>query len=262
MNQGYGIALKWLAVTAFEFRFGNTSVVSDPYITECAYTDLTWENVESCHIICLSHAHWDHITDIPRLMPKFDPIILCGDQTAMPLAQWLNAKASSVYPMYPDMELDFGEVKIKALYGRHTKTCNQGFNDFCNELATRDICIADPGINALQPIGTMEYRNFLFTLPNGTKVLLWGNDPTVEQINLCKALQPDIGIIQRSVDPSDSAQKGIFAAEIGCKVLIPHHHDFRQFDDPSIFDPMEKEFLSRVPGGRFIRPVHGQWIHL
>jgi hypothetical protein len=108
----------------------------------------------------------------------------------------------------------------------------------------------------------MEYRNFLFTLPNGTKVLLWGNDPTVEQVNLCKALKPDIGIIQRSVTPEASAKKGAFAAAIGCKVVIPHHHDFKSVDDPSILDPMEKEFLSRVPDGHFIRPAHGQWIHL
>lgn len=262
MNKEYGIDLKWLAVTAFEIRCGNTTVVTDPYITECVCTDLTWESVEKCNIICLSHAHWDHITDIPRLIPKFHPIILCGDQTAMPLTQWLNAPASTIYPMYPDTELDFDDVKIKALYGRHTKTSDKGFNDVCKELATRDICIADPGINALQPIGSMEYRNFLFTLPNGTKILLWGNDPTVEQINLCKALQPDIGIIQRSVSPEASAKKGAFAAAIGCKVVIPHHHDFKAVDDPSILDPMEKEFLSRVPDGRFIRPVHGQWIHL
>ena len=262
MNKEYGIDLKWLAVTAFEIRCGNTTVVTDPYITECVCTDLTWESVEHCDIICLSHAHWDHITDIPRLIPKFNPIILCGDQTAMPLVQWLNAPASTVYPMYPNLELDFDDVKIKALYGRHTKTSNKGFNDVCADLATRDICIADPGIHALQPIGSMEYRNFLFTLPNGTKVLLWGNDPTVEQINLCKALQPDIGIIQRSVDPEASAKKGAFAAAIGCKVVIPHHHDFKSVDDPSILDPMEREFLSRVPDGRFIRPAHGQWIHL
>jgi uncharacterized protein YdbL (DUF1318 family) len=25
---------------------------------------------------------------------------------------------------------------------------------------------------------------------------------------------------------------------------------------------LEKEFLARVPDGQFIRPVHGQWIHL
>ncbi|MBQ9843851.1 MAG: MBL fold metallo-hydrolase [Oscillospiraceae bacterium] len=261
MEKKYGVSLKWLAVTSFEMRFGNTTVVSDPYITECVGTDVTWENVENCDIICLGHAHWDHITDIPRLMDKFHPILLCGDQTAMPMAQWLNCSPTVVYPMYPDNELDFGDVKIRALYGRHTNL-GSGFNDLCARLDQNPLCQADPGMAALQPVGSFEYRNFLFTLPNGTKVLLWGNDPTIEQVNICKALKPDIAIIQRSTKPEAIAQKAEFAAAIGCKVLIPHHHDFRAVDDPAIVETFRKEFLDRVPDGVFIAPEHGQWIDL
>ena len=261
MKKEYGVSIKWLAVTSFEMRFGNTTVVSDPYITECVGTDLTWEAVENCDIICLGHAHWDHITDIPRLGKKFAPKILCGDQTALPLTQWLNYNATFVYPMYPDTELDFNDVKIRALYGRHTNL-GQGLNDLTKRAQNNEISQADPGIAALQCLGSFEYRNFLFTTPNGTKILLWGNDPTVEQVNICKALQPDIAIIQRSTSPEAIAQKAEFAAAIGCKVLIPHHHDFRAVDDPSIIETFKKEFLARVPDGTFIAPKHGEWIHL
>lgn len=257
----YGVSLKWLAVTSFEIRCGGTTVVTDPYITECIGTDLTWENVENCDIICLGHAHWDHITDIPRLMKKFQPKLLCGDQTAMLMAAWLNCSPTVVYPMYPDNELDFGDVKIKALYGRHTNL-GRGFNDLCAYINENPLCQADPGIAALQPVGSFEYRNFLFTLPNGTKILLWGNDPTVEQVNICKALKPDIAILQRSVQPADIAKKAEFAAAIGCKVLIPHHHDFKAVDDPAIIETFKQEFLARIPDGIFIAPEHGQWIHL
>lgn len=262
MKREYGVDIKWLAVTSFEIRCGKTTVVTDPYITECVGTDLTWEAIENCDIICLGHAHWDHITDIPRLMDKFQPLILCGDQTAMPLAKWLNYTPSRIYPMYPDLELDFGEVKIRALYGRHTDL-GSGFNDLVyNRLLENSLCKADPGIASLQAIGSLEYRNFLFTLPNGTKILLWGNDPTVEQVNICKALQPDIAIIQRSTNPKAIAQKAEFAAAIGCKVLIPHHHDFRGVDGPESIDAFENEFLNRVPDGTFVQPRHGEWMHL
>lgn len=261
MERKYGIDIKWLAVTSFEFRCGNTTVVSDPYITECVGTDCTWENVEGCDLMLLGHAHWDHITDIPRLVDKFHPLILCGEQTALPLAKWLNYTPTRVYPMYPDLELDFGDVKIKALYGRHTDL-KQGFNDLCERLNQNEFSIADPGIAALQGIGSFEYRNFLLTLPNGTKVLLWGNDPTIEQVNICKALKPDIAIIQRSTAEESIIQKAEFAAAIGCKVLIPHHHDFRAVDDPAIVARFGEEFLKRVPDGTFIAPKHGEWISL
>lgn len=261
MDKSYGVSLKWLAVTSFEFRFDDLTVVTDPYISECVGTDLTWEAVENCHLICLGHAHWDHVTDIPRLAEKFQPKILCGDQTAMPLAKWLNYNPSLIYPMYPDMELDFGSVKIRALYGRHT-SLGRGFNDLCARLEANEYAVKDPGIASLQGLGSLEYRNFLFTLPNGTKILLWGNDPTVEQVNICKALQPDIAIIQRSAKPEDIVKKAEFAAAIGCKVLIPHHQDFVRVDDPVILETFKEEFLRRVPDGIFITPEHGQWIHI
>ena len=261
MGKSYGVSIKWLAVTSFEIRCNDITVVTDPYITECVGTDLTWEAVENCDIICVGHTHWDHVTDIPRLAEKFHPRILCGDQTAMPMAKWLNYNPSFVYPMYPNLELDFGGVKIRALYGRHTNL-GRGLNDLCARLDANENCVRDPGIASLQAVGSMEYRNYLFTLPNGTKILLWGNEPTVEQVNICKALEPDIAIIQRSVKPEDSAKKADFAAAIGCKVLIPHHHDFRGVDDPGIVEAFKEEFLRRVPTGTFITPPHGQWIHL
>ena len=257
----FGVSIKWLAVSSFEIRCDGLTVVTDPYITECAGTELTWEAVENCDLICLSHAHWDHITDIPRLVEKFRPKLLCGDQTAMPMARWLNYTPARIYPMYPDTELDFGGVRIRALYGRHIDFGN-GFNDLCERLDNSPFSVNDPGLAALQPVGSMEYRNYLFTLPNGTKILQWGNDPTVEQINLCKALKPDIGIIQRSKTPEQIAEKAAFAAAVGCKVVIPHHHDFRGPGDPSAIALFEKEFLRAVPDGVFIRPEHGKWIDL
>lgn len=260
MEHSYGVSIKWLAVSSFEIRFPDCTVLTDPYITECVGTDLTWEDVEHCDYITLSHSHWDHITDIPRLIPKFQPKILCGDHTALPLAGWLNCVSSCIYPMHPDMELDFDTVKIRALYGRHIR--QKGFQDMCQALFSNPICSKDPGIASVQPIGNLEYRNFLFTAPNGTKVLIWGGEPTVEQYNICKPLKPDIAILQRSVQPQDIEEKAKFAAAIGCKVLIPHHHDFTCVDDPAVIAAFKKAFLRLVPDGTFVTPKHGEWVHL
>lgn len=259
MKETFGVSIKWLAVSCFEIQCGNTTVVTDPYITECRGTELDWEAVEKCEIICVGHSHWDHITDIPRLYQKFHPIVLCGEQTAMPMAKWLNCNPTFMYPMYPDMELDFGDVKIRALYGRHS---NLGYNfqDLSAWLAEDENCRRDPGIAALQDIGSMEYRNYLFTLPNGTKILFWGNDPTPEQIKMCSLLAPDIAIIQRGKTPEEIVRKAEFAAAIGCKVVIPHHHDFRRVDESWVTENLKKEYLCRVPDGIFVIPEHGKWI--
>jgi len=257
----YGVSIKWLAVSSFEIKCNNLTVVTDPYVTECAGTDLTWEAIENCDIICLGHAHWDHITDIPRLVEKYHPKVLCGDMTAMPMAQWLNYTPTFIYPMYPNTELDFDDVKIRGLYGRH-KNLGRGFNDLCDYINQNPLCINDPGIAALQPVGSLEYRNYLFTHPNGTKILFWGNSPTVEQRNICRELKPDIAILQRTTSVEASEKSAEFAKAIGCKIVIPHHHDFHRVDSPEILESM-KDALNRIaPDCEFIVPAHGEWIDL
>ncbi len=257
----YGLDLKWLAVSSFELRFGNTTIVTDPYITDCACTDLTYEAVEACDMICITHVHWDHITDIPALAEKFQPKILLGDMSSLPLARWLNYSPTYVYPMYPDTELDFGDFKVRALYGRHIKL-GGGINDLVERINTNPIIAKYPGMDDLTEIGSFEYRNYLFTLPNGTRILLWGNDVTPEQTNLCRELKPDIAIIQRSIDEQASYIKAKFVADIGAKVLIPHHHDFRKPEKPEVIEKFRDAFLSLVPDGTFISPAHGEWVHI
>ena len=261
MKNSYGVSIKWLAVTSFEIPCNGLTVVTDPYITECAGTDLTWEAVENCDILCLGHAHWDHVTDIPRLVKKFRPKLLCGEQTAMPLAKWLNYTPTRIYPMYPGTELDFGPVSIRAFYGRHTNL-GSGYNDQVKLLASREWSQENPDSMEVQAWGSLEYRNYLFTFQNGTKLLIWGNDPTVEQKNMLAPMKPDIAILQLSKqDPVEMAE---FAEAIGAKVVIPHHMDLRK--TPEMYMPkvlkMQEEFLKRGPDGTFICPKNGEWMHL
>lgn len=250
----YGISLKWLAVSCFEIRCGNLSIVTDPYITPCKGTDLTWKEVEQCDMILLSHTHTDHIADIPALTEQFRPLILCSDQSALPMAQWLNYTPTRVYPMYPDLELDFGDVKVRSLHGNH-KARTEGYNDL---MARRSP--ASP--YEVAKTGSLVYRNYLLTLPNGTKLLFWGGDPNEEECNLLRELQPDIAIIQRSVKPDNIVQRAKFAADIGAKIVIPHHQDVYRADDPEILHMFTREFLSHAPDRTVILPEHGAWLHL
>ena len=254
----YGVDIKWLAVTSFEMKFGDITLVSDPFITDCEGTELDYKAVEKCDIITLSHAHYDHIMDIPALVEKFNPKVLCGQMTAMPLAKWLNYNATKIYPMNYGLELDFGDVKVKALFGRH-KTQPLGYNDMTAKIEKNPHCI-DEGVKELQGIGSLEYVNYLFTAKNGTKVLIWGNDPTIEQINLCKELKPDIAILQRGKSLEQCAQLAELIKAMGCKVVIPHHHDTHQVDPPEVLLGFKDAIAKATPDVEFISPKHGEWI--
>ncbi|MBR3837486.1 MAG: MBL fold metallo-hydrolase [Clostridia bacterium] len=257
----YGFVIKWLSVSSFELRFDGFTVVTDPYITECETNDLTWEAVEACDAICLTHVHWDHITDIPRLVEKFSPKILCGEMSALPMVRWLDCNPLLVYPMPANTELDYGKVKIRALYGHHGNLKNN-WNALMDRVKNHPLCQKDPKMAEMQEAGTLEYRNWLFTLPGGARMVLWGGPATIEHINACKALAPDVLILQRPSSEADIQAKLDFAKAAGCKVLIPHHQEFRSKEKPEVVLRWGELFEKEVPGAKFIYPNHGEWIKL
>ncbi len=261
MDRKYGVDIKWLAVTCFELKFGNTTIVSDPYVTECTGTNLDYTSIENCDIITLTHAHYDHVTDIPRLSKKFNPIIICGDMTAMPLIKWVNCLASKIYPCCPNLELNFGDVKIKSLFGRHTlqDVC---YKEMTERIEKAEVCVNDKLLAELQGVGSIEYRNYIFTTSNGVKVLIWGNDATIDQLNILKAEKPDIALMQRTTKKENHEKLAKFIKEIGCKVVIPHHQDFIGVEDPEIVNGLKSAVKEIAPEVEFITPVHGEWIRL
>lgn len=244
----YGLSIKWLSVSCYEIRYEGHTIVTDPYETN--------GGVEACDMVCLSHCHWDHLEDLPQVAEKFEPMILCGDKTAYGLAEWLDRDPSEIYPMYPETELDFGWVKVKAIYGRH-KGGKGTFSGLRERLNNNPVCQKDPGLAAIQLMGSMEYRNFLLTFSNGTKLLIWGGDATIDQKNLCAVLGADIAIIQRSKDEA----KADFAAALGCKILLPHHQHFRK-DDTELLAAMKEQFLAKAPDAQFIDPARGAWFEV
>ena len=255
------IRIKWLNVACFEIQFGATTIITDPCITKVRTNDLSWKDIENCDIIAVSHIHWDHVTDIPVMLEKYPVPVLTGTLSAMPLLKWLNCNASQVYPMDVDTELNFGDVKIKALFGRHT-TGGIKFSDLLDGFEKNHWIANDPVLKEIQPWGSLEYRNFLFTDKNGTKVLFWGNEPTETQKNMVRELQPDIAILQLSrQDPIEMAE---FAAFSGCKVVIPHHMDLLKSREQYLPDveKMKQEYLKLVPDGIFLIPENGRWMEL
>jgi hypothetical protein len=191
-----GVRLRWLSVSCYEIECGGTTIVTDPFITLCRANDLTWEVIEQCDILALTHAHWDHATDVPALMERFDPLLLCPAQSMVPISRWLNANPSRIYPMYPDVELNFGAVKVRPLYGRHVKLIYT-YGDF---RASHDHPVPSktPSLPDLQPLSVLDYTAYFFTLKNGTRILYLGGNLTKEQIPLCTALKPDLAILQMS----------------------------------------------------------------
>jgi len=257
----YGVRLRWLCASCYEIVCGDTHIVTDPYITHCETTDLTWEAIERCDILALTHNHWDHMTDIPSLMARFNPLLLCPEQSMIYLAKWLNCCPSRIYPMYADVELDFGDVKVRPLYTRHIRL-TRNHRSICDALDRNPVNEKVPGMIDVQHIGNLDCRSYLFTLKNGTKVLYWLGNLSKEQYTLCAALKPDIAILQRAVKDWGITRRAEFAAAIGARIVLPQHMEVRHNDFPESIPFFRDEFNRLAPDRTFIIPKNGEWIEL
>jgi len=255
-----GFRMKWLGCACFEIDFGTLTVVSDPWITPNQLNGLDWNAVEKCDLIALSHGHYDHTLDIPKLVRKFDPFVLCGENTAIPLARFAGLNPMSVYPMNPGLELDFGTVKVKAVYGRHTPI--QGtMEERIRTWENHPVNHGDRTLIELGIWGEMEYRNFLFTLPNGKKLLLFGNRLNrIDRRNALRAEDPDVVAVQLTRRASTTAEELAETCRgTRIRTVIAQHIDFPS-DYREDVRRIGKEFEELCPEIRFVVPEHGCWM--
>lgn len=254
------LRLRWLGCACFELDFHGITVVTDPWITPNRQTDLTWETVEQCDCIALTHGHFDHILDIPPLAKKFGSRILCAQGTAIPLMKWADVNPMSVYPMCPNLELDLDAVSIKAVFGRHGVLPGT-INERIASMKTHSIVGEDAFLQELFFWGDVEYHNYLLTMPNGMKILLWGNPLNLpEQRNALLKEKPDILLLQVT-DRRTPVIAAKLCGQIHCKAVIPYHTDF-----PGNYrhnaDALAAALAEYAPQTQYICPSYGQWICL
>ena len=259
-SSNFEMRLRWLGCACFELDFHGITVVTDPWITANSRTDLTWEAVERCDCIALTHGHFDHILDIPALARKFQSRILCAENTAVALMKWADVNPMAVYPMCPNLELDFDQVTIKALFGRHGVLPGT-INERTESIKTHPVVGVDPRLQELFFWGDVEYRNYLFTGSGGIKLLFWGNQLVLPELrNLLTKASPDILILQ-ATDSRTPAIAAKLCAQMGVKAVLPHHMDFPR-DYGHIVDALAEELAKHAPQTQYIVPAYGQWISL
>lgn len=260
MEKSMHFRLKWLGCAGFEMDFNGFHVVSDPYMTDFRKNPLTFEAVEKCDVMVLTHGHYDHISDIPVLYKKFGTKILCGERTSLPLIEWADLSPMDVLPVPPGLELDFDAVRIKALFGVHTKLADS-YSALLEKNARSPYLKEHPEWRPVNQLGNLEYRNYLFTAPSGLKVLHWGNPLNTFLCNIMRETKADILIQQTTETVPDMDLLIQLCKDMGTKVVIANHVDFPgDFREKAFHD--QEIFKKALPGTRFIVPEYDEWMEL
>lgn len=119
------LSVKWYGLNALEFRHSNGSFLIDPYVSRDRTRLHIVEEAEKFlpvagDFILMSHAHWDHLADIPFLMKKNPSIPFYGSPTACFILQSCGVDPARLHPLSYGEELDLpGNVHVKVYESRH-----------------------------------------------------------------------------------------------------------------------------------------------
>ncbi len=219
------VHFRWLGTAGIELREDQQVLVIDPYFTRFPFwrmwlgrvhpnRRLIAEKIQCCDFVLVTHAHWDHVMDVPDVAQNTGAMVL-GSPNTCRLAALCGLPEQQIREIRVGEELSLGHFQIEVLQAKHMRT--PGFtpgplsSDFKPPLRARDYQMDD---------------NFSFVISVGAHRLLTdpGEDPK-------SAVPADVLF----VNPRQyHAHYASLLHLVGPKVVIPNHWDdfFRPLSKP------------------------------
>lgn len=280
-----GISIRWINTAGFEIvTQSGKHILLDPFLSgrvgPLSCYPMALDSITGCDYLLLSHIHFDHADSVGEIQRKFPGLrLFVGDLSADALCREQNLDCGRLYRVRPGMVWQFDDLKIEVFGGRHTES-PRGYY--------REKTIKKDGtFDAMMWYGNLELQNYLLTLADGTRILVWAGMTSEDQMNAFRGLYPDIALMH--VSPKQSFDEfARLVKAIGPKVVIPHHYDTTEvlfkakpdmlndtpreqrerfvtdgtFSFPKFMEALEGICRRDVPGMRLLMPEHHKWYRL
>ena len=243
------IVLRWLANANFEFGYKGKVYLFDSYFDRKARSHnvgFKAADVKKAEAIFVSHAHFDHISDIgPVANQTGAPVV--GAPITADVAKKLGVPEKQIVVAKGGESLKFGDATIEVALGQHS-TIQPGLTDIYASLYKNDT----------RP-NTAEENSFTaFVQSKGSfdpKIITEG----VRE--LAKKLGPvDVAIIAYQVHAVAETQISYtwpFIELFQPKLFLPAHHDasFGNWLDLGL-EPLFTKLRDEKPGTKFLAPLY------
>jgi L-ascorbate metabolism protein UlaG (beta-lactamase superfamily) len=199
-----GVNLRCLGTAGWEFTFGNTTILLDPWLTRTVLggllgrpsdptvkmtpnTDLIDQQIQKADIILISHGHYDHTPDIPYIAKKTGARVF-GSETHMNLMRALGVPEAQLSTVRGGENMRFDGFSIEVFPSLH------GLSATKQILAPHHLITVPsppPSVSVDFPEGdTLAYQ---ITIADSFRMFAMGTANFVERA--LSGLQPDLALL-------------------------------------------------------------------
>lgn len=220
-----GISIRWINTAGFEIiTQRGKHILLDPFLSgqvgPFSCYPMSIDEIQQCDYLLLSHVHFDHAGDVGAIQRKFPDLrLFVGDLSADALCRDQSLNCGRIYRVRPGAVIQFDDLKIEVFAGRHTESPRGYYREKTLK--------KDGSFDAMMWYGNLELQNYLLTLADGTRILVWAGMTSEDQMYAFQGMNPDIALMH--VSPKQSFPEfARLVKSIRPKVVIPHHYDITE----------------------------------
>lgn len=253
------VKIRWFNDACYEIKLpGGKTILIDPYIDESRYKLLGSERLEGADYILISHSHFDHVLDLPKIMDRFDSQIFAGQFSGVELAKYYDIPGYRMNLCGTGDVCDTGDFVLRCYRGKHTNLGEKDRPSHFRELAKS--AGLDLKAESASILGSYEYMIYTITLPSNLRILVWGGGATPAAIYQAKQFSPDITIAQ--LPREDTSQIAKLYAAIGGRVIFLHHHEYflvKGDEGAQVIRETVEKTSALAPDTMIVLPEKGKW---
>ncbi|WP_405010830.1 MBL fold metallo-hydrolase [Kitasatospora sp. NBC_01539] len=278
---GTATAFTWLGNSGWRIEGSGRTVLLDPYLTRydtglfpttsrkpafdpatelTVDTALVEQHAGRADLILVTHAHWDHVNDVPHIARTTGATVM-GTQTTCHLLAAMGVDRAKLVPVKGGEVLDFDGFTVETVGSLHSRNAKHTY--FAPGTLTAPPARAPLTIGDLPEGDTLAFQ---IRFGDGPSAFLTGASDFVERH--VTGLRPDIAMV---AVPSRTGTTHAYASRLlnalgRPRTVVPVHWDNFETpigepalaDDSMDLDGVVAEARRLVPGGRVIVPEHLQ----
>ena len=259
------VQIRWVNDACYELKLPDgKGILIDPFVNHSTNRQLTNEDIEGAQYMLVSHTHFDHTMDIGELSEKFDSEIFVGRESALCLAETFDIPSYRITPVYPNETYYTDDFRLDTFWAKHIKLGTFDKPSAIKEgTPFKEAGVPDDQL-PLNLHGSYEYSNFIITLKNGFRIMVWGGGVTTDALERVKKYDVDMAIVQFPRNTPDQIVRMCNA--IHPQLVFPHHHEvFEEIMNMDMNDAIRQvqEGVAKTnPYTTIVNPVKGKWYQI